>query len=412
MRWTPQVAHANPNFLRLAGGYLFPEITRRARLWQERHPDAKVLRLGIGNTTEALSPVVADAMKRKVDLLRDRRTYTGYGDEQGDNALREGLAAYYRRQWGVFLDPSEFFVSDGAKSDAANLQELFGPDDIVAVQDPAYPVYVDSNVVGGRSGEWAGTSYRRFVYLESTAGNGFIPVPPDGHVDVVYLCFPNNPTGAMATKGQLRAFVDYCIREKAVLVYDASYCEYITESGYPHSIYEVEGATGCAIEINSFSKFAGFTGVRLGWTIVPKAIDIGGPGLLNKLWNRRQCTFFNGASNISQAGGLAALSGEGWRQCRELVGYYLENARVIRKGLASIGLTCHGGVNSPYVWVRAPLDMTSWDFFDLLLEKAHVVVTPGSGFGPAGEHYVRVSAYGHREDVVEAVGSIERNIRI
>lgn len=283
---------------------------------------------------------------------------------------------------------------------------------IVAVQDPAYPVYVDSNVVGGRSGEWAGTSYRRFVYLESTAGNGFIPVPPDGHVDVVYLCFPNNPTGAMATKGQLRAFVDYCIREKAVLVYDASYCEYITESGYPHSIYEVEGATGCAIEINSFSKFAGFTGVRLGWTIVPKAIDIGGPGLLNKLWNRRQCTFFNGASNISQAGGLAALSGEGWRQCRELVGYYLENARVIRKGLASIGLTCHGGVNSPYVWVRAPLDMTRWDFFDLLLEKAHVVVTPGSGFGPAGEHYVRVSAYGHREDVVEAVGSIERNIRI
>ena len=406
------MAHANPNFLRLAGGYLFPEITRRARLWQERHPDAKVLRLGIGNTTEALSPVVADAMKRKVDLLRDRRTYTGYGDEQGDNALREGLAAYYRRQWGVFLDPSEFFVSDGAKSDAANLQELFGPDDIVAVQDPAYPVYVDSNVVGGRSGEWAGTSYRRFVYLESTAGNGFIPVPPDGHVDVVYLCFPNNPTGAMATKGQLRAFVDYCIREKAVLVYDASYCEYITESGYPHSIYEVEGATGCAIEINSFSKFAGFTGVRLGWTIVPKAIDIGGPGLLNKLWNRRQCTFFNGASNISQAGGLAALSGEGWRQCRELVGYYLENARVIRKGLASIGLTCHGGVNSPYVWVRAPLDMTSWDFFDLLLENAHVVVTPGSGFGPAGEHYVRVSAYGHREDVVEAVGSIERNIRI
>lgn len=406
------MAHANPNFLRLAGGYLFPEITRRARLWQERHPDARVLWLSIGNTTEALSPVVADAMKRKVDLLRDRRTYTGYGDEQGDNALREGLAAYYRRQWGVFLDPSEFFVSDGAKSDAANLQELFGPDDIVAVQDPAYPVYVDSNVVGGRSGEWAGTSYRRFVYLESTAGNGFIPVPPDGHVDVVYLCFPNNPTGAMATKGQLRAFVDYCIREKAVLVYDASYCEYITESGYPHSIYEVEGATGCAIEINSFSKFAGFTGVRLGWTIVPKAIDIGGPGLLNKLWNRRQCTFFNGASNISQAGGLAALSGEGWRQCRELVGYYLENARVIRKGLASIGLTCHGGVNSPYVWVRAPLDMTSWDFFDLLLEKAHVVVTPGSGFGPAGEHYVRVSAYGHREDVVEAVGSIERNIRI
>ncbi len=406
------MAHVNPNFLRLAGGYLFPEIARRTRLWQERNPDAKVLRLGIGNTTEALSPAVADAMKQKIDLLLDRRTYTGYGDEQGDRALREGLADYYLRQWGVSLDPLEFFVSDGAKSDVANLQQLFEPDDIVAVQDPAYPVYVDTNVVGGRSGEWNGESYRRFVYLESTAANGFIPVPPKGHVDLVYLCFPNNPTGAMATKEQLQAFVDYCVREKAVLIYDASYCEYITESGYPHSIYEVDGAASCAIEVNSFSKFAGFTGVRLGWTIVPKAIDIGGPGLLNKLWNRRQCTFFNGASNISQAGGLAALSGEGWRQCRELVGYYLENARIIREGLESIGLTCHGGENSPYVWVRTPHDMTSWDFFDLLLEKAHVVVTPGSGFGPAGEHYVRVSAYGHREDVVEAVGSIERNIRI
>lgn len=295
------MAHVNPNFLRLAGGYLFPEIARRTRLWQERNPDAKVLRLGIGNTTEALSPAVADAMKQKIDLLLDRRTYTGYGDEQGDRALREGLADYYLRQWGVSLDPLEFFVSDGAKSDVANLQQLFEPDDIVAVQDPAYPVYVDTNVVGGRSGEWNGESYRRFVYLESTAANGFIPVPPKGHVDLVYLCFPNNPTGAMATKEQLQAFVDYCVREKAVLIYDASYCEYITESGYPHSIYEVGGAASCAIEVNSFSKFAGFTGVRLGWTIVPKAIDIGGPGLLNKLWNRRQCTFFNGASKIGRA---------------------------------------------------------------------------------------------------------------
>lgn len=404
------MGQVNPHFLALAGGYLFPEISRRAGIWLARHPDARILRLGIGNTTEALSPAVADAMRRKIDLLCDRRTYQGYGDEQGASTLRKALSDYYRTHWNVTLDPLEFFVSDGAKSDAANLQELFSPDDVVAIQDPAYPVYVDSNVVGGRSGTFDGEKYPRFVYLESTAENGFVPLPPKEHVDVIYLCFPNNPTGAMASKAQLKAFVDYALREGAVIIYDAAYCEYITESGYPHSIYEVEGAEECAIEVNSFSKFAGFTGVRLGWSIVPRAISIGRPALLHEMWNRRQCTFFNGASNISQSGGIAALSGEGWRQCRKLVEYYLENARIIREGFESLGLACHGGVNSPYIWVKAPGDMKSWEFFDLLLDGSHVLVTPGSGFGPAGEHYVRVSAYGHREDVAEAIESIKRNL--
>jgi LL-diaminopimelate aminotransferase len=410
------MASVNPNFLKLASGYLFPEIARRAKLWQESHGGVELLRLGIGNTTEALSPAVCSAMHHEIDLLSDRATYTGYGDEQGNTSLRKALASYYKQHWNVSLDPLEFFISDGAKSDAANFQELFATDSVVAVQDPAYPVYVDSNVVGGRTGNWneKASCYDGFVFLPSVAENGFIPTPPERHVDIIYLCSPNNPTGAVATKAQLKAFVDYALREKAVIIFDSAYSEYITEPCYPHSIYEVEGAEKCAVEISSFSKFAGFTGVRLGWTIVPKTLSVieGGNEMLNKLWNRRQCTFFNGASNISQAGGLASLTGKGYEECRSLVSYYLDNARIIREGLSSTGLTCHGGVNSPYVWVRTPHGLSSWDFFDLLLDKAHVVVTPGSGFGPSGEHYVRISAYGHKENVIKAVESIRRNVSL
>ncbi|MCH3908198.1 MAG: LL-diaminopimelate aminotransferase [Sphaerochaeta sp.] len=410
------MATVNNHFLTLSSGYLFPEIARRTKAWQEKHPDAKVLRLGIGNTTEALAPAVCQAMKHKIDLLSDRATYTGYGDEQGDASLRKALCGFYHDHWGVDLDPMEFFISDGAKSDAANIQELFGQNNIVAVQDPAYPVYVDSNVVGGRTGAYnkEKEGYDGFVYLPSVAENGFIPDPPSVHVDLIYLCSPNNPTGAVATKAQLKAFVDYAIRENAVIIFDAAYSSYITDDQYPHSIYQVEGAQRCAIEISSFSKFAGFTGVRLGWTVVPKQLvcQDAGPGVLNGLWNRRQCTFFNGASNISQYGGEASLSGEGYKQCMQLVDYYLENARIIRQGLESVGLVCYGGVNSPYIWARTPKGMTSWQFFDLLLDRCHVVVTPGSGFGPAGEGYVRVSAYGHREDVVAAMESIRRNFSV
>lgn len=410
------MARVNPNFDRLASGYLFPEIARRTALWQEKNPGAKVLRLGIGNTTEALSPYVTKAMHKKLELLSDRKTYTGYGDEQGDRYLREALLEFYKREYGVELSLDEFFVSDGAKSDAANLQELFSQDCVVAVQDPSYPVYVDSNVVGGRSGSYddKNEGYEGFVYLKSDESNHFVPSPPKTKVDLIYLCSPNNPTGAVCTQKELEAFVDYAIANKAVIIFDAAYSTYIEDPALPRTIYEVEGAEKCAIEINSFSKSAGFTGVRLGWTIVPKRLTCEGgeEGKLNKMWNRRQCTFFNGASNIAQAGGAAALSPEGQRECKALVDYYKGNARTIKEGLTELGLVCYGGVNSPYIWARVPEGMDSWSFFDLLLEKAHVVVTPGAGFGPGGEGFVRVSSYGHREDVEEAVASIKENIKL
>ncbi len=409
------MATINNNFEKLASGYLFPEIARRTAVWQKGNPGIEIMRLGIGNTTEALPRAVCTAMHEKIEALSDRATYSGYGDEQGDTYLREALVAYYGR-YGVELDPTEFFVSDGAKSDAANLQDIFGRDNVVAIQDPAYPVYVDSNVVGGRTGLFDKEKgrYNGFVYLESNEENGFIPSPPEGKVDLIYLCSPNNPTGSVATKEQLKAFVDYAIRNKSVIIFDSAYSEYITEEGYPRSIYEVEGAKQCAIEINSFSKFSGFTGVRLGWTIVPKALvcEDAKAGLLNALWNRRQCTFFNGASNIAQAGGFAALSGDGYAQSRALVDYYMENARIIGEGLKKVGLTVYGGVNSPYIWAKTPNNMPSWAFFDLLLDTCHVVVTPGSGFGPAGEGFVRVSSYGHRENVIKAMASIEENLAI
>ncbi|HKL57162.1 MAG TPA: LL-diaminopimelate aminotransferase [Sphaerochaeta sp.] len=409
------MATINKNFEKLASGYLFPEIARRTAIWQKSNPNADILRLGIGNTTEALPPAVSAAMHRKIEALSDRATYSGYGDEQGDTYLREALVEYYER-YGVNLEATEFFISDGAKSDAANLQDIFGRDNVVAIQDPAYPVYVDSNVVAGRTGlfDKERGQYNGFVYLSCNEENGFNPSPPQEKVDLIYLCSPNNPTGSVMTKEQLKGFVDYAIRNKSVIIFDSAYSEYITEEGYPRSIFEVEGAKKCAIEINSFSKSSGFTGVRLGWTIVPKALECedAKAGVLNALWNRRQCTFFNGASNIAQAGGFAALSGDGYQQSRALVDYYMENARIIREGLTRVGLTVYGGVNSPYIWAKTPKNMPSWAFFDLLLDSCHVVVTPGAGFGPAGEGFVRVSSYGHRENVLKAVASIEENLKI
>ena len=406
------MAEVNRNFLKLASGYLFPEIARRTRAWQEKNPGLEVLRLGIGNTTEALTPHIANAMHHKIDLLSNRDTYTGYGDEQGDTKLREALRDFYKKEYGVSLKATDFFVSDGAKSDAANIQELFSPSSVVAIEDPAYPVYVDSNVVGGRTGDYNGINYDGFVYLEGKKENGFIPSPPSSHVDLIYLCSPNNPTGSVATAEELKAFVDYALKERAVIIFDAAYSDYIREPGLPHTIYEIEGAEKCAVEINSFSKNAGFTGVRLGWTIVPETVVASGEeGLLHRLWNRRQTTFFNGASNIAQAGGLAALSEEGRAECRTLVDYYLGNAKIIKDGLADVGIVSYGGVNSPYVWAECPDNMKSWDFFDFLLEKAHVVVTPGSGFGPAGEGFVRLSSYGHREDITRAVDAIKEALR-
>lgn len=404
----------NNNFLKLNESYLFQEINRRTREWMAKNPLREVLRLGVGNTTEPLTPVIVDAMHKKLDELSYVDTYTGYGDEQGNNDLRAALADFYKRDYNVHLDRNEFFISDGAKSDAGNIQELFSPSCKVAVQDPSYPVYVDSNVVGGRSGLYNSNqlSYDGFVFLNATSENGFIPSPPKEHVDIIYLCFPNNPTGAVATYEQLKAFVDYAKREKAIIIYDAAYADYIRTPGIPHTIYEIEGATSVAIEINSFSKNAGFTGVRLGWTIVPFDIEADGveKGLLHKLWNRRQCTFFNGASNIAQSGGVAALSQEGRKECREMVDYYLGNASIILNGIKKVGFECYGGINSPYIWTRCPKGMSSWEFFDYLLNKTGVVVTPGVGFGKQGEGYVRISSYGHRENIEKAIKKISEEL--
>ncbi len=408
------MARVNEDFLNLQSGYLFPEVARRIRAWQEKNPGVNVMKLSIGNTTEAITPVIAKAMHRKIELLSDRATYTGYGDEQGDTALRNALSEHYKREYGVNLSPLAFFVSDGAKSDAANIQSIFSRDSIPAIQDPAYPVYVDSNVAGGHTGKYDSSkdAYNGIVYMPSDASNGFIAEPPKEHADLIYLCFPNNPTGAVATKEQLKSFVDYAHREKAIIIFDSAYSDYIETKGIPHSIYEIEGAEDVAIEIGSFSKNAGFTGVRLGWTIVPESLhsDNAPEGTIHRLWNRRQCTFFNGASNISQAGGLAALSEDGRKECISLVGYYKENAKIILEGMKAAGLECYGGVDSPYIWTACPDGMSSWDFFDFLLDKAHVAVTPGSGFGKAGEGFVRISAYGHREDVERAVASIRENL--
>ncbi|MCF7944112.1 MAG: LL-diaminopimelate aminotransferase [Spirochaetia bacterium] len=409
------MARINANYRKLSAGYLFPEIGRRTRAFQKEHPEAEIRKLGIGNTTEPLTPAVLEGLKEGVERLGSPETYTGYGDEQGEKLLREKLANFYAKR-GVSLDMDEFFVSDGAKPDSGNIQSIFSNENVVAFQDPAYPVYVDTNVIAGRSGYFNKDigEYEGFVYMPCSEENGFIPDPPEQHVDMIYLCSPNNPTGAVATKEQLKSFVDYAREHKAVIIFDASYSEYISDPDLPKSIYEIDGAKECAIEINSFSKFAGFTGVRLGWSIVPKdlAVEDSKPGEINTMWFRRQTTFFNGASNIVQRGGMAVLSEEGLKESRQLIEYYMENARIIREGLQSIGLKVYGGDNAPYLWLKAPGGLTSWEFFDKLLHEAWVIGTPGVGFGPAGEGFFRLSAFGHREDVQAAVESIKKQLKL
>ena len=407
------MARINKNYDKLAAGYLFPEIARRTNAFLEQNSGTKVLRLGIGDTTEPIVPAVLDGLHAGVDALGNAESYSGYGPSEGIDALREGLAKFYSER-GVNLDPSEFFVSDGAKSDSANIQGIFSDDCVVAVQDPAYPVYVDSNVISGRTGQATDSGYEGLVYMPCTEGNGFFPDLPKQKVDLIYICSPNNPTGAVATKEQLKSFVDYANEHKAIIFYDSAYASFITDPDLPRSIYEVEGAETCAIEFNSFSKTAGFTGVRLAWTIVPKACvteDSEG-GKLHALWTRRQNTFFNGAANIVQSGGVAALSPEGRKQTDAQVSFYLENARIINDGLKSLGITTYGGGNAPYVWLKTPGGISSWDFFDKLLNECHVVGTPGSGFGPSGEGFFRLSAFGHRENVEQAVSSIKEGLKI
>jgi LL-diaminopimelate aminotransferase len=409
------MARINANYDGLAAGYLFPEVARRARAFVESHPGVTLHRLGIGDTTEPLPDAVIQGLASGVDKLSRRETYTGYGDYEGDVRLREAICRSYATR-GVTLGVGDVFASDGAKPDSGNIQSIFSADSVVAVQDPAYPVYVDTNVIAGRSGSFDKNRglYEGLVYMPCTEKNGFFPDVPSEKADLIYLCSPNNPTGAVATKAQLAAWVAHAREHRAVIVFDAAYSAFIRDESLPRSIYEVDGAKHCSIELNSFSKSAGFTGVRLGWAVVPKELvaEDAAPGKLQQLWRRRQSTFFNGASNVAQEGGIAALSETGRAQCQQIVDYYMENADVIRRSMIRAGLRCYGGDNAPYVWVKAPAGMKSWEFFDKLLNEAHVVGTPGSGFGPSGEGFLRLSAFGHREAVEAAADSILRNLRL
>jgi LL-diaminopimelate aminotransferase len=410
------VAKINDNYLKLKAGYLFPEIGRRIRVFAEANPSAKVIRLGIGDVTRPLAPAVLKAFHAAVDDLATIDRFAGYGPEQGYDWLINTIIEKSYKPLGVSLSTSEMFISDGSKCDCANILDIFAMDNVVAIGDPVYPVYNDTNVMIGRTGEADDKGYyQNIVYLPCNEANGFIPALPTAKVDIIYLCFPNNPTGVVASKAELKKWVDYAIANDAVIFFDAAYEAFITDPSIPHSIYEIEGAKKCAIEFRSFSKTAGFTGVRCGLVIVPEEVmgvtTTGEPYSFNKLWLRRTTTKFNGASYPVQKAAAAVYSDDGWKETKEIIDYYMENARIIREGLTEIGVTIHGGVNAPYIWLKTPDGMTSWDFFDKLLTECNVVGTPGSGFGPSGEGYFRLSAFGNRDNVIEAVERIKKNLK-
>ena len=399
----------NEDYLKLPGSYLFSTVARKQREFSAEHPDAKIIRLSIGDVTQPLAPVIIDALHKAVDEMASAETFKGYAPDLGYEFLRNVISEKDYKARGCDIAPDEIFVSDGAKGDCGNIQEIFARDCKVAVCDPVYPVYVDTNVMAGRTGtydEKTGT-WSDVIYMPCTAANGFAPELPKTVPDLIYLCFPNNPTGATITKDQLQVWVDYANKEGAVIIYDAAYEAYISEENVPHSIYECEGARECAIEIHSFSKNAGFTGVRLGYTVIPKDLKAGNVQL-HSLWARRHGTKYNGAPYIIQKAGEAVYTPEGQAQLKEQVAYYMKNAATIREGLAAAGYTVSGGVNAPYIWLQTPNNMTSWEFFDYLLEKANVVGTPGSGFGPSGEHYFRLTAFGSYENTVEAIERIKK----
>jgi len=408
------MAQINDNYLKLQAGYLFPEIGRRVNAFCEANPDANVIRLGIGDVTEPLPSAIVTAMHAAVDDLAAHDTFHGYGPEQGYAFLREPIAGEYQAR-RVNVDADEIFISDGSKCDTGNILDIFGPDNTVAVTDPVYPVYVDTNVMAGRTGaaDEAGR-YAGLVYLPVTAENNFVPALPEGKVDLIYLCYPNNPTGTVATREALQQWVDYAKANDSILLFDSAYEAYITEPDIPHSIYEIDGAREVAIEFRSFSKNAGFTGVRCAYTVVPKDLvgrtASGETQSIHALWNRRQSTKFNGASYVVQRGAAAACSEEGQEQIRSLVDFYLTNASLLRDGLDSVGITTYGGVNAPYVWLKTPGGASSWDYFDELLGKAHLVGTPGSGFGASGEGYFRLSAFNSRANIDEAVARLKKTL--
>ena len=398
----------NDNYLKLPGSYLFSTIGKKVKAYSDEHPDKKIIRLGIGDVTQPLAPAIIKALHGAVDEMADAKTFRGYAPDLGYEFLRNVIAENDYKARGCEIAADEIFVSDGAKSDSANIQEILSLDNRIAVCDPVYPVYVDSNVMAGRTGVYdaASQTWSDVIYMPCNAENNFVPELPKETPDVIYLCYPNNPTGTTLTRKQLQVWVDYANKVGALIIYDAAYEAYISQNDVPHTIYECEGARNCAIELRSFSKNAGFTGVRLGFTVIPKDIRCGDV-MLHSLWARRHGTKYNGAPYIVQRAGEAVYSAEGKAELKEQVAYYMKNARTIKDGLAAAGYTVFGGVNAPYIWLKTPDNMSSWDFFDYLLENVNIVGTPGSGFGPSGEGYFRLTAFGSYENTVEALERIK-----
>lgn len=403
----------NDNYLKLPGSYLFSAIAKKVNAYTAANPDKKIIRLGIGDVTQPIAPALIKALHDAVEEMGSIETFHGYAPDLGYGFLREAIAAGDYAARGCKIEADEIFISDGAKCDCGNIQEIFSEDAVIAVCDPVYPVYVDSNVMAGRTGEYDEKTgkWSRVIYMPCTAENQFVPELPEETPDLIYLCVPNNPTGTTLTRDQLKVWVDYANRTGAVILYDAAYEAYIAEPSVPHSIFEIDGARTCAIEFRSFSKNAGFTGVRLGFTVVPKELVRGGV-MLHSLWARRHGTKFNGAPYIVQKAGEAVYSPEGREQLKEQVAYYMRNAKVIYEGLKEIGCEVYGGVNAPYIWLLVPGGMTSWEFFDCLLNEAGVVGTPGSGFGPSGEGYFRLTAFGTYENTVEAVERMKNMVSL
>ena len=399
----------NEDYLKLPGSYLFSTIAKKVSAFSTENPDKKIIRLGIGDVTQPLCPAVIKALHSAVDEMADASTFKGYAPDLGYDFLRNTIAQEDYKSRGCDIAADEIFVSDGAKSDSGNIQEIFSKDTRIAVCDPVYPVYVDTNVMAGRTGTYDSTTglWSNVIYMPCTAENGFSPEFPKEVPDLIYLCYPNNPTGASITKDELQKWVDYANKNGSVIVYDAAYEAYISEENVPHSIYECEGARTCAIEIRSFSKNAGFTGTRLGFTVIPKDIKTADGVTLHQLWARRHGTKFNGAPYIVQKAGEAVYSAEGKAETKSQIAYYMNNAKYIYDGLKAAGYSVYGGVNAPYIWLKTPNNMTSWEFFDFLLDKANVVGTPGSGFGPSGEGYFRLTAFGTYENTLKAVERIK-----
>lgn len=409
------MALVNEHFLKLQSNYLFSDIAKKVNSFKTTHPKQKIIRMGIGDVTQPLAPAVIEAMHKAVDEMASKETFHGYGPEQGYPFLIDAIIKNDYESIGVSLEPSEVFISDGAKSDCGNIGDLLRHDNSIGVTDPVYPVYIDSNVMSGRTGTWENGIWSDVVYIPCTAENQFVPELPSRRVDIIYLCYPNNPTGTTLTKEELKKWVNYALANDAIIMYDSAYEAYIQDPNIPHSIYEIKGAKKVAIEFRSFSKTAGFTGVRCGYTVIPKEVSAttlkGERVFLNKLWHRRQCTKFNGTSYITQRGAEAVYSPEGKKQIRQTINYYMNNAKLMKEGLEACGLQVYGGTNAPYLWVKTPDGLSSWKFFEKLLYEVFIVSTPGVGFGPSGEGYLRLTAFGNHDDTIEAIQRIQHWMR-